>query len=324
MTDFTFITANDIHISDTNPRSRTDNFKETILGKISQMRTACDKLGADAALIAGDLFNLKNPSKNSHRLNQDLIREFKKFPCPIYMIEGNHDLTANNLDSLLEQPLGVLFEDKTVIQLRETIIEKDGHKISLVGIPYTENIDISKIKMPKKGDCKVQICLMHIYASLKSGTLFKEKIYGYDELSLLSPDIFVIGHYHIDQGIYDLKGKKFINIGSMSRGTLSEEDITHIPQIGFIKINIDDDKVSYNARTIKLKIKPANEIFDLEKREEEKKESAEILAFVEKLAVEATQSSIQENRNIEDIINTLDLAKTVKDKVLYLIHEAST
>ena len=77
MTEFTIITVNDIHISDNGPRSRIDDFKEAVLGKLNQMCMACNKLNADAAIIAGDLFNLKNPARNSHNLNQELIKIFK-------------------------------------------------------------------------------------------------------------------------------------------------------------------------------------------------------------------------------------------------------
>jgi DNA repair exonuclease SbcCD nuclease subunit len=286
---------------------------------------ASSKLNADAVLFAGDLYNLKNPARNSHNLNQELIKEFKKFPCPIYMIEGNHDLTANKLESLEEQPLGVLFADQTLIQLREKILEKDGFRVSLIGIPYTDELDLQSLKIPDKADSVAQICLMHIYASLKSGNLFRERLYGYDEIEKLPPDIFVLGHYHIDQGIYEQNGKHFINIGSMSRGTIADEDILHHPQIGFIKIAIDDDKkVTKTIRSIKLKIKPAAEIFDLVKKEEEKKESTEIQLFIEKLASEEVKLSAENKNDIEGIIDTMDVAKIVKDKVLYFIQEATS
>jgi DNA repair exonuclease SbcCD nuclease subunit len=324
VTDFTFITASDLHISDSGPRARIDDFKETLLGKLSQMRMACSKLNADAVLFAGDLYNLKSPARNSHKLNQDLIKEFKKFPCPIYMIEGNHDLTANRLESLDEQPLGVLFADQTLIQLREKVLEKDGIKVSLIGIPYTDDLNLSTLKIPDKADSVIQICLMHIYAGLKSSMLFREKIYGYDELEKLSPDIFVLGHYHIDQGVYVQGGKTFINIGSMSRGTIAEEDLSHHPQIGFIKISVDDDKkVTRTVRAIKLKIKPAAEIFDLVKKDEEKKENTEIQQFIEKLASEEVRLSEENKDDVEKIIDAMNVAKAVKDKVLYFIQEAT-
>lgn len=325
MTDFTFITANDIHISDTGPRSRIDDFKASILNKITQMRTACRKLGADAALIAGDLYNLKTPSRNSHALNQELIREFTQFPCPRYAIEGNHDLTGNHLDSLDEQPLGVLFADKTLIQLRHEIIEKDGHKISLVGIPFSEDFDPQRLEIPDKGDCIAQICLLHAYTSPTAGMLFNTRIFGYKEFLHLSPDIFVIGHYHIDQGVKELEGKHFINIGSLSRGTLTEEEINHKPQIGLIKVSVDDEgQVSINAQSIKLKVKPPEEIFDLERREEEKKETEEIELFVEKLASESMEGIGSEEKDYNEVVGEMkEVTQTVKDKVVYFLQEAA-
>jgi len=327
--EFLFITASDIHISDTGPRSRVDDFKATMLGKISQVRTVCDKLGADGCILAGDLYNLKQPARNSHRLNQDLIKEFKRFPCPIYMIEGNHDLTANRIDSLEEQPLGVLFADRTLIQLRHEVIEKEGHKVSLVGVPYTDNLDLSSLKIPQKKDCIAQICVMHIYAGSKAGMLFKERLYGYDELAGLGPDIFVLGHYHVDQGIQVIPqpgfklGKHFISLGSVSRGTLSEENLDHHPQIGMVKISVEEGSVSYNIRPIKLKVKPVSEVFDLVKREEEQKESLEIQAFVERLASEVVSEAVNSDKTMEEIIDSMQIAKVVKDRAMHFIQAAA-
>ena len=234
MIEFTFVSTSDIHISDVNPPGRLDNFKEAIFEKLAQMRGACKKLNADGALIAGDLYNIKNPAKNSHALNKQLIAEFKQFPCPIYVIEGNHDLTANRLESIKDQPLGVLFEDKTLIRLRHELIEKNGIKISLVGVPFIDELDLETLVIPNKADAKVQICLMHLYAGMRPGMLFNERLIGYDELAKFSPDIFVLGHYHVDTGIEEIAGKYFVNLGSMSRGTTAEENIDHEPKLGFI------------------------------------------------------------------------------------------
>jgi len=322
-TEFIFITANDIHISDPNPRSRTDNFKGAIFNKLSQMKMACNKLNADGAIIAGDLYNLKTPIRNSHNLNKNLIRIFNEFKCPIYMIEGNHDLTGDRLDSIEEQPIGVLFEDKTLIQLRHEIIEKNGIKVSLVGVPYQENIDLTNLNIPSKKDCITQICAMHLYASLKGGYLFEERLYGYDELATLSPDVFILGHYHLDQGIYKQNDKYFINIGSLSRGTIADEDIKHHPQIGFIKISVTDNTPSYNIRPIRLKIRPADEVFDLKKKKEIKEEKRVIDLFVDKLASETSTDDIKNADKIDDIVDKMKITREVKTRVLNFIQEAA-
>jgi DNA repair exonuclease SbcCD nuclease subunit len=294
-----------------------------MLGKINQMGMACRKLNADAAIIAGDLYNLKNPVKNSHNLNRELIKVFKNFSCPIYMIEGNHDLYANQVESISDQPLGVLFADGTLIQLRHNIIEKEGVKISLVGVPFTENPDLLTLNLPDKGDCAVQICALHIYASLKSTMLFNSKIYGYDEIEKLSPDIFILGHYHIDQGIYRKKNKYFINIGSMSRGAISEDDIDHHPQIGYIKISVENNKPTYLIRPIRLKVKPSAEVFNIEKRNQELLEKQEIKLFVEKLASETVVNASDKSKTIDDLIDSIEMVKAVRERVIYFIHEAS-
>lgn len=323
MTEFIIITANDIHISDNGPRSRTDDFKKTMLDKIDQMGMACRKLNADAAIIAGDLYNLKNPTKNSHNLNRELIEVFKKFSCPIYMIEGNHDLSADRLESITDQPLGVLFADGTLVQLRQTELEKDGVKISLVGIPYTEEPDLRDLQIPSKDNCIAQICVLHLYTSLKGGQLFNNRLYGYDELEELSPDIFILGHYHIDQGIHKQNGKYFINIGSMSRGAISEDDIDHHPQIGFIKISVEDGIPDYRIRPIRLRIKPASEVFDLEKKKQELKEKEEIKLFVEKLATETVVDASDKSKTMDEIIESMEMVETVRERVLYFLEEAS-
>jgi len=325
MTEFVFVTLKDIHISDRNPRSRIDNYKESILDKLRQAGMACRKLNADGALIAGDLFNLKSPSRNSHRLNQDLIKVFREYECPIYMIEGNHDITKNQLESIEEQPLGVLFADKTLIQLREQIVEKNGVKISLVGIPYTEDLELSSLKIPSKEGCASQICLMHIYSGPKAGSFFKERLYGYDELVNLGPNIFVLGHYHIDQGVQTLDGKFFVNLGSISRGAISTEDTAHHPSLGLITIGVKDGgAVDYRLQYVKLKVKPVAEVFDMERRKEEEAEAQEIENFVTKLVEESGEIQVEDReKGFEEAVKDMDITKAVRDKVFHFIQEAA-
>jgi DNA repair exonuclease SbcCD nuclease subunit len=329
MDEIILLTAGDIHMSDTNPRSRTDNFKETMLGKIEQLRDASKKFRADAVILTGDLYNLKNPVKNSHNLNRELIELFNKFECPVYTIPGNHDLTADDLDTLTAQPLSVLFASgvlKDLSNMSATAninIEKNGLKVSLVGVPYLKDFKIPQLKLPPKdSDCIIQICAMHIYAGPKAGKMHKERLFGYDELGVLSPDIFVLGHYHYDQGIQWLDKKCFINLGSISRGTLTDERIEHVPKFGYIKISREDQqsKVKIDVDSIPLKIKPANDVFDLKKRADEEKQGEDIEKYVAHLVAEA--SSKEAKTSIEDQMKKMNIEKEIQDTILELIKEA--
>lgn len=312
------LTVGDVHISDTNPRSRIDNFKESILDKLDQVKKASIKLRADAILLTGDLYNLKNPSKNSHDLNRELISLFKSFKCPVYSIPGNHDLTADDIDTIDHQPISVLFASGAVINLsiKPVVLQKKDLKVSLVGIPYKKDPHLDKLKLPSKGDCSARVCVMHIYAGPNAGKMYKERLYGYGELGALEADVFVLGHYHYDQGVQWVDKKCFINLGSISRGTLTDERIDHQPKFGFIKITQNE----VVADSIPLKVKPPAEIFDLKKREEEEKESKAIEQYVEHLVAEASTDG--KNTTVEDQLEKMDLEKAVQDMVLDLIREA--
>jgi len=322
MSEFTFITANDIHITDINPRSRVDDFSESILQKIEQMKVACKKLGADGALIAGDLFHFKPPMKNSHRLVQDLIRMFGDFPCPVYMIEGNHDISENRLESIDKQPLGVLFASGVVKRLRNETIKKGGDKVSLVGVPFSDEFDPDELELPAKEGCLAQICLLHIYASPTPGMLFKERIFGYRELPE-GPDFYVIGHYHINQGVVEEGGRHFINIGSLSRGTLTDDALDHKPQLGFIRISNEDGEVTKIAQTINLKVKPPEEVFDLQRRKEEKEETKKIEEFIEALTSESQIEDRDEGESLEEVIQKTKVTQEIKDKAIHFIQAAT-
>jgi DNA repair exonuclease SbcCD nuclease subunit len=321
MPEFVFLTVGDVHISDINPRSRIDNFKETVLGKLNQVRLAASKLKADAVLFTGDLYNIKAPLKNSHNLNSELIELFHRFKCPVYSICGNHDLTGNNLDSLSHQPIRSLFTSKAVKQLGEDIITKKDDKISLVGFSYQEDLNPSKLHIPPKGDCKYQICVLHIYAGPKPGVLYKEKLHGYEELSKLGPDCFVLGHYHIDQGIQQVNGKTFINLGAITRGILIEDNLSHKPKMGFLRIQCEKNgAVIVTTEEIPISIQPPEEVFNLEKRATEKQEFVKMQEFVNKLVAEAEESN--KTKNVGTEMDKMKIAEEIKERVLNLIKEA--
>ena len=58
----------DVHLSDRAPVSRTDDWAETVFGKLDQVRRVAEKVGASAILDGGDFFHIKSPGRNSHAL----------------------------------------------------------------------------------------------------------------------------------------------------------------------------------------------------------------------------------------------------------------
>lgn len=320
-----FITFTDIHISDTNPTSRLGNYREDILNKLRQIGKVGKKLGVDFYIMAGDLYHLKSPSRNSHELNRLLIETFKDYKSPIYTTEGNHDLKQDSYSTFGEQPLSVLYADNTLIKARKKSIKFGNNKILIDSIPFSEEPELED-KNKEKDDFDLKIKILHLYATKKGGNLFGHKLFSYDEISNLNDDIFVLGHYHIDQGIeiIDKKDKKqyFINVGAISRGSLSEDDINREPKICYVQVNLEENKRPIiKAQPVKLKVKPASEVFDLEEKKIEKEKMEDAEKFVGKLQEEI--KDIGTNVDIiDEEIEKSNFEKSIIDKVKYFLNEA--
>jgi DNA repair exonuclease SbcCD nuclease subunit len=322
MNNVKFLSFSDVHISSINPSSRKGNYEEDILKKLEQIKEIGKINNVDFFICAGDIFNLKSPIRNTHELVGKLINLFKTFPAPIYSIEGNHDLRNDNYETFKEQPLYVLYASDALIQIRNIEKKLNNIKICIRGIPFSETIDISKIEKTKN-DNDINIFVLHLYSSPEGGFLYKSKIYSYEELSLLGDDIFILGHYHKDQGItkekFNNKEQIFVNVGAISRGTISEDDIKRIPKVALIEIK-KENSIKIDFKEIPLSVKPVEEVFDFTNYEKEKKEKKDIQEFISKL-----RSDLIEGSNEEGLINelkTLDLDKKIYEKVLYFIQNA--
>lgn len=98
----------DVHLSDRPPSIRTDTYTEDILAKLKAAVALAKKESCEAVVLAGDVFHLKAPSRNSHAHVQRTGEVLTSAGLPVLIVPGNHDLSNDRLDSLKKQPLGTL------------------------------------------------------------------------------------------------------------------------------------------------------------------------------------------------------------------------
>lgn len=318
-----FITFTDVHVSPVNPASRKGSYEQDIINKLEQIKALGIEEKVDFFIFAGDLFHLKAPLRNTHELNTILINLFKTFPAPIYATEGNHDLRNDSYDTFSEQPMKVLYSSDALIQARDIRGNKNGISFRVRSIPFQEEPDLSLIERAKGDD--LSIFILHLYATYDGGMFFKTRLFSYHEIAALMDDVFVLGHYHLDQGIQTVsdfgKDQYFVNVGAVSRGSLNEDDVKRQPKVALISVTKEEDgKVSIEHNAIPLKVKSIAEAFDVVVHEREKKEQKEAEEFVSKLKTEMVD--VEKEDRIADEVSQLGLEKKVLDKVNYFLNEA--
>lgn len=328
----------DVHCADQAPSSRTDDWVETVMDKLVQVGQIAKEVGADAVLDGGDFFNPKAPVRTSHRLMQHIVRVHQlHYDCPVLGNVGNHDVRHSQLSNLPESPLGTLFETE-VFERCYTVRHHDtgeveqhypasfggagGPVVQVEGIPYHgPKYDMRYFKGIKKNERSDFLVVMaHVLASPHGGSMFAgEDIIKYQDLLELNPDVdaWCFGHWHKNQGVVEIApGKWVVNIGSLTRGSLSEDNVDRIPQVAVLTFT---DKIEIETRN--LKVKPAEEVFDLAKRDREEARTMTIDAFVQQV-----QDSLINTADKKDLVEVVrgmeEVPAKVRDKTLEYMSKA--
>jgi DNA repair exonuclease SbcCD nuclease subunit len=342
------IWRSDVHVSDNPPVSRTDDWNETLMGKLTQVGEIAREVGAAAVLDGGDFFHVKSPGRNAHRTIQRVAQVHNGYPCPVYGNIGNHDCKYGDYEHLPEQPLGVLFEtgvfkrcyDEHEVYIywrnNNAAVTGEGQPIPwgppkvdysttfpvshlegtpvvrVVGIPYhgTE-YDWDRFTCIKKGDEDYLVVMAHVLASKEGGSMFEgEDIIQYAALKDLDPDVWCFGHWHKNQGVTEIaKGKWVVNIGSLSRGALSQDEVARIPAVAVLKF----DALGVEIEQRPLKVAPPEEVFDLVGRTRREAKDMTMGAFVDSIKETLSEDA---RKPVEDTIRDMSLPSEVKERAL--------
>lgn len=300
----------DVHVADHSPASWKGDYPAEVWNSLKQIGDLAREHEAAAVLDGGDYFHVKAPTKNSHRLVAKSAWIQSGYPCPTFSIEGNHDIKHNNLETIDEQPLGVLFESGVFRQLRDETFEADGTKVRVVGCPYDATRTLADLRAIQKRDGEHLVAIVHALAGERPPDhveeFFGEPVFRYEDLVTENgPDIWAFGHWHKDQGIVHIQGKSFVNLGAVSRGALVKENLTRIPKIALLEFGAGG---RINVEAIELDVEPASEVFDLEKKERRDQESKNIEQFVDRMKADL---EVSRDAPIEDTIGQLGFADEI-------------
>lgn len=318
----TLLWRTDVHLSDHTPRSRKDDWTATVLGKLAQIGELARTHGAAAVLDGGDFFDLKSPTRNSHALIQQVLAVHRGYPCPVYANVGNHDCVYGDYSFLPQQPLGVLYESgafRRCYDEHEAVFTSGGVTVRVVGVPYHgTKYDLDRFARIKKGRENYLVVIAHVLASPTGGMLFEsEDVIKYADLDGFDGDCFNFGHWHKDQGISQTSGgKTIINTGSLTRGSLSQDDLDRKPSV----VRLDFSEGGVVVTQVPLLAAASSEVFDLATRDQVELRSSMMEDFVEHLQAVLSPAT---RGSLRDAIRALPgIPDEVKEQAVFYVEKA--
>ncbi len=322
----TILILGDLHLSDKSPSACTESYNEDLFDLMNQTVELAKNNNYSAVIQAGDFYHHKSPNRTSHKTVQRSIELINSYPCPFYIVPGNHDLVMDRLESVMDtQPLGVLLRSGA------NLLQGWGPG-SVYGVPWiAEWADKSDDGQPSpRALTAVQNALLEWNASTHNGPrllVTHSPLYppGYElEFENFPTKVFAemmgnrgsayYGHIHEPHGEYVVGSVNFCNQGALSRGSLHEYNL-----VRDVCVTEWDEETGDFTRIV-LDYKPASEVFRLSEVVENKQSKIDINEFLTSIG----QSTI-EIVNIESVLNhirSLKLGPEVESVVVRLLEEA--
>jgi len=314
----------DIHVRDRAPSNCHDSYTDDIIDILKWTADYCASEGIKHAIWAGDVFDFKSPSKNSHALVLKMIgvvRHYIEQGVELSIVPGNHDLSNDVLDTIhTKQPLGVLYAagahelkgwhpDLPVygVPWQQTwttdpelaLLSFEDYRLAFESLNDTARVPQWSYDQP----CLV-VTHAPIYppAQVERGVPFDlvdtkrlaDAMHGHGYL--------YYGHIHEDHGIFTDGGVTFANMGAISRGSLHEYNLERT-----VKVSVWTDEPGEEGFTeVIVPQKPASEVFKIESASLAKAEKMNLNQFLTSvgsasLDISTTASVVAHLRELNDV-----------------------
>lgn len=313
----------DTHIRSNNPSSRIDNYQESILNKFKEISEIGKSENVDFYVHGGDIVDRPDiPILTMRAFNKVLIN----FGKPIFLVPGNHDIYAYNLNSIGRTVLALL-EDLDVFNIMmgkyPVYLSKDNTSVELHFVPYTFDLDTpvgrSKyITTDKKAD--FSILFAHGMLIDKPFKMINHTLI--DDIKETKSDITLSGHYHTGFPIQKIDNKYFYNPGSIARLAATQPEIERKPKVVIIELKHGEEPI---IRDINLKSAlPGEMVLDRTNLEIKKIDKIRYDNLKTLIETSANSDYINVRKIIDSVAKDDNIDINIRNYALKLIEEVET
>lgn len=214
------ILCSDIHLRDTQPECRTDDFNETQIEKLVWL-SGLQKVHNCPVLDAGDIFHKWKPSPEL------LSNAITYMPDQMITVAGNHDLPQHNIHEIHRSGLYTLkVAGKLTILSNNTASAKERNW-RVFGLPWESCFDETEQKVMNAYPQFRKVLIIHtlVYKDATTLPFWANKKYDFTAKQLLQKypgfDLIISGHNH-QTFTYEHKGRLLVNPGSLTRQSIAE------------------------------------------------------------------------------------------------------
>ena len=306
------LVVGDVHLSKTAPGRRTDTYMEDILRKLDRTVEIAKEQKVDGVLWLGDVYHNPRAHQVPHELTKQTSARARAYGVPLYVVPGNHDIHAGNLDAAyVSQPIALLDELPNVTLLRWEPVQVGNIVIHPVpGVPHIPIEDyVARLSPNGFDEGLFHLAAVHQSVARDGKDSLPFSHVGADELAENLPwlDLVAYGHLHESFGWYEVDGLSFVNFGSLCRGTIGESDLKKKPQVFILEVDADG-KADFEL--FDLPYRPAEEVFKLEEflsEKARKKDMEDYVAHIERVSVQSF--------SLDTIIASLNTTETISEPV---------
>jgi len=277
-----FVHITDVHLRNTPPANRIDDYNESIFKKLEFVFDFCKRKNVKNLLLTGDL-------ADSHTLNCEvtgrLVRLIKKYGLKIYFIYGNHDMNANLVD-VDKTAFGLLEEYNWFHVVKDNPIQFN-HTV-LAGHSFTKSKAVQNTWLfPSENSGKVRILLAHPMITKDPSINIRGhyKQINVNEISTTA-NILLCGHNHVGwEKPVEVKeldvSSLVVNPGAISRRSITEATEGYGPRLTYIVVYKTGKFV---VKFVKIPHLPIRKCFDVDTKIKKKFEEYDRENFISALS----------------------------------------
>jgi len=305
-----FVFCTDPHVTNIKPRSRVDNYYETIMRKLDWVVNFTNENNAHL-LLGGDIVD----SYTAHpEVVNKIAQSLSLLKKQAFSIIGNHDIYGHNYEVINQVILGTLYNSGLLKLLTMTpLVISDGKlNIQLSGANYVPDIDSRKdlYSINKLPGVNCAIHLIHGFLVNKNWPEFDHSQYTTVQEVVTQADVVCSGHEHHGYGIETVNNVIYTNPGAAGRIHASVGEMSRVPKISLI--NCYADRVDVSLVPIPCAL--GTEVMSREHIIAEKEKQQRLGTFTDALQTQMLACDI--NAVFEQQAKTLGIETSVRVKAI--------